>query len=138
MRKSIDRINFLFLHKFLNFIRISMKKSVQKNRQYFANRIVKHLAGCFSVICRRLAMPFVGKEQSAVSYTYIAKERLHKRSLGYSSARLLVHSSACSLIHNNIWYLGKTNLSRTSLCHCVRLLTEVITKVLMQGKVFIP
>jgi len=56
-------------------------------------------------------MPFLGEKQSAVSYTYIAKERLHKRSLGYSSARLLVHSSARSLIRNNIWTLCKTNLA---------------------------
>jgi len=86
-----------------------MKESVKKNRHNFTNRTVKHLTGCFSVVCRLLAMPFLGEKQSAVSYTYIAKERLHTRYLRSSSTRSLVHSFTCSLIRNNIWYLGKNN-----------------------------
>jgi len=76
---------------------------------------------------------FVGK-----FIVYIVQYRLITYFFSHLFTRSLLLSSICSLIRNNIWYLGKSNLCRTSLCHCVRLLAEVITKVLTQGKVFIP
>jgi hypothetical protein len=63
--------NFLiFLLPLKYFIKIKyyMKMSVKRNHQNFTNRTVKHLAGCFSVVCRRLVMPFLGKGRSAVKY----------------------------------------------------------------------
>jgi len=47
-----------------------MKVSVQENRHYFTNRTVKHLAGCFSVVCRRLAMPLVGEKHPPMYAKY--------------------------------------------------------------------
>jgi hypothetical protein len=72
-----------------------MKRSVSKNRQYFAHRTVKHLAGRFSVVCRRLAMPLISGGRPAIAHKFVR------------FAFWTIY-----LPKNNIWYLEKNNFEQ--------------------------